>query len=815
MNNMKRFSIITLILALVACAVSCAGGGSKEPGTADLAKMFETPPIQYGPYVWWHWMGPNFSKEGIRKDLEAMKESGIAGATIFNLTSAVQESEAPIGNNPWPDQTYRSEKYWEAIEYAAEVAQELGLKIGLHNSPGYSTTGGPWIDEDKGMRTVVFSKTALTSLGGEVQRIELPVPELPSFSFYSDFVAKATKFEDIAVIALPAMPGASKDDVVDLTGKMNGSGVLEWDAPAGKWTVYRIGHACTMAFPHPVPEELIGKVFEADKMSAEISAFHWDNVLGPLREHVGKYFGKSFTHILIDSYEAGDQNWTEGFREEFAKAHDYDPVPMFALKDAFPEDEAVKAFDEDMKATVSRMFIDDGFKVARDKIHAEGLQLFWEPYWGPFDTAESVSIPDLPMGEFWTHSDGRISATIVDKAKEYGKNLVGAEAFTGWPDNSRFTEDPEYLKRSADGTFVSGANLLFLHHWVHQPFDDRYQPGMGMGWWGTHFGRNQTWFKPGKAFFEYLTRCQMMLQQGTLEDRTDDWIHRKTAEADIYFVVNQGEESRKITLCPWDEDACPELWNPYSGAISFAPEIWRADSVNVTLDPGASMFVVLNHLGKEGVKAKAKDKYGKSPQYIGTTKVVKPLGDAWDVDLVPKVDEPFSLKSFTLMDFSQCADDRLKYFAGTATYTTKAILDEDDLGEGKRVVINLGEVDDIAELEINGQKVGVFWYPPHTADVTRFLKVGENVITVAVTNNWANRLIGDERLEADFDWGIDRGEMRGRAMKAFPDWFLKDEPRPSGRKAFVIWSYYRGDFELQPAGLVGPVYLVVYNLYNP
>ena len=113
--------------------------------------------MEYRPYVWWHWMGPNFSKEGIRKDLEAMKEAGIGGATVFNIASAVQETHHPMENNPWPEQTYRSDAYWEALAYAAEVAEELGLKIGLHNSPGYSTTGGPWIDEEKGMQKVVCS----------------------------------------------------------------------------------------------------------------------------------------------------------------------------------------------------------------------------------------------------------------------------------------------------------------------------------------------------------------------------------------------------------------------------------------------------------------------------------------------------------------------------------------------------------------------------------------------------------------------------------------------------------------------------------
>ena len=103
-------------------------------------------------------MGPNFSKEGITKDLEAMKECGIGGATIFNITSSVQESHFPMENNPWPSQTYRSDAYWEALEHTMKEARRLGLKIGLHGTPGYSLTGGPWIDEERGMKALISSK---------------------------------------------------------------------------------------------------------------------------------------------------------------------------------------------------------------------------------------------------------------------------------------------------------------------------------------------------------------------------------------------------------------------------------------------------------------------------------------------------------------------------------------------------------------------------------------------------------------------------------------------------------------------------------
>ena len=140
-----------IILTLVVLTVSthCQAG--------TLEEEFRNPPIAARPYVWWHWMGSNFSKDGISKDLEAMRASGIGGATIFNLSSAVQESHMPTGNNPWPDQTYRSPKYWESIRHAAVEADRLGLEIGMHNTVGYSTTGGPWIDEPRSMQRLVWT----------------------------------------------------------------------------------------------------------------------------------------------------------------------------------------------------------------------------------------------------------------------------------------------------------------------------------------------------------------------------------------------------------------------------------------------------------------------------------------------------------------------------------------------------------------------------------------------------------------------------------------------------------------------------------
>lgn len=481
--------------------------------SASLEEDFKNPPVKTRPYVWWHWMGSNFSKEGITKDLEAMKASGIGGATIFNLASAVQESHKPTLNNPWPDQTYRSPKYWEALRHAAAEAQRLGLEIGLHNTVGYSTTGGPWIDEEKNMQHVVSK--SVTVDGGKRVSVEIPRPDPTVYRGWGNTGQSFTWFRDIAVLAVPASGDIDPEGIIDLTSSFKDNR-LDWDAPAGKWQVVRLCHAPTGASPHPVPDELIGKTLEVDKLSLDLNRFHWDTVIEPMKQQLGPYLGKSFKHFLIDSYEAGNQNWTPEFREEFRKRKGYDPLPwLLTLQNRTVGNKDLTArFKWDFDDVIRALYYENGWLTGVAKMKAVGMDLQFEPYGGPFDTVEGAALADIPMGEFWTGKGGGINSVVVAAARAAGRTVVGAEAFTGPPAISKWSETPAFLKQSADGTFASGANRLILHHWVHQPFDDRYKPGMGMGWWGTHFNRHQTWARDGVAFFQYLGRCQALLQFG-------------------------------------------------------------------------------------------------------------------------------------------------------------------------------------------------------------------------------------------------------------------------------------------------------------
>lgn len=958
--------------------------------TSALEARFLKPPTTVKPYVWWHWMGSNFSLKGITKDLEAMKAAGIGGATIFNLASAVQETSAPTLNNPWPEQTYRSPAYWEAIKFAAAEAQRLDLEIGLHNTAGYSTTGGPWIDEERNMQKLVWSITEAE--GGKQVSIIIPEPERPHYSGYGGTKQKAVFYRDIALLAIPDKKNPSVSDIIELTTKMDVTGKLIWNAPKGKWTIYRIGHSPTGANPHPLPDELIGKALEVDKMSAKQNAFHWKTVLDPFKEHLGEYLGKSFNHMLIDSYEAGYQNWTSTFREEFIKRKGYDPVPWIIcfgqpitndpenkMRKILGSEEETKRFEWDYRDVITQLYFENGWCIGKKLLNEANLSLQFEPYGGPFNTSQGVALADLPMGEFWTGGLSDVDGDIPAAARAAGKTIVGAEAFTGRPEVSQWTEDPAFLKLSADGAFASGVNRLVLHHWVHQPFDDKYQPGMGMGWWGTHFGRHQTWFEPGKAFFAYLGRCQAMLQYGEqvcdylcvdkaegfsdiiskddflnsvinvqkgkivlpsgrryafivfpgngemlpetaqkikdlvskgativsvkpttspglkdfpkcdealktiagelwgngaknsykkgfvftkLEDAIKKHgimpdfvvekaansseikiVHRHSPDADLYFIVNQSANAQYVSISLRISGKQPELWQAEDCSIADAP-VWNEKDgrtvVDMNLKGTQSIFVVFrktvskaDHLvsvlvrdttanwgvqtNKEGLPIlhssnpiSAQVGYASGKQQ---TIEIKPLpaielSGAWKVSFVPKLGQPFELGFPELVDFSKHSSKVVNYFSGTATYHKKITVDAGSLKAGQRILLDLGVMNDIAEVRVNSQSLGVLWYPPYKTDITDALKVGENELEIAVTNNWANRLIGDEHEPTDFEWGKDRDSL-GRALKAYPEWFIKDLPRPSqGRKTFSIWYYYREGSLLKPAGLVGPVRLL-------
>jgi hypothetical protein len=102
----------------------------------------------------------------------------------------------------------------------------------------------------------------------------------------------------------------------------------------------------------------------------------------------------------------------------------------------------------------------------------------------------------------------------------------------------------------------------------------------------------------------------------------------------------------------------------------------------------------------------------------------------------------------------------------------------------------------------NGNYVGIKWMKPYKFDIYEYLKAGENTIELNITNEWTNRLIGDQRFP----------DTSGHSLKSkrMPDWYINNEPMPeTQRLTFDIGQFYSSEDSLLPAGLRGPVCLIL------
>ena len=177
-------------------------------GTVALAQNdpgnFQNPPKAARPYVWWHWINGNTSKEGIRKDLEWMDRAGIAGLHQFDAGGAMMQSLPPVVA-PTP---YLSDAWKENFAYAIRLADSLGMEVSIASAPGWSSTGGPWVEPADAMKKLTWR--TLEVKGGNTQTLILPEPWRNVGKFLNAdpgmyapvFAAIEPWYEDIAVVAV-------------------------------------------------------------------------------------------------------------------------------------------------------------------------------------------------------------------------------------------------------------------------------------------------------------------------------------------------------------------------------------------------------------------------------------------------------------------------------------------------------------------------------------------------------------------------------------------------------------------------------------
>lgn len=122
-----------------------------------------------------------------------------------------------------------------------------------------------------------------------------------------------------------------------------------------------------------------------------------------------------------------------------------------------------------------------------------------------------------------------------------------------------------------------------------------------------------------------------------------------------------------------------------------------------------------------------------------------PIAGKWSVDFATPAGKTFQ-REFAALESWTKRDDELRFFSGPATYRIAFDVPADRIKSGQRARIDLGAVEDLAVVTVNGQTVATLWTKPFSADVTAQLKAGRNTLEVEIRNRWVNRLMGDDRL---------------------------------------------------------------------
>ena len=316
---------------------------------------------------------------------------------------------------------------------------------------------------------------------------------------------------------LPAGLCVAQNTIIDVTDKMDATGRLNWTAPRGNWTILRIGHTST---GHTNATGGAGAGLECDKFDPAAAKFQYDHWFGEAVKQVGPVMARKVLKIFhVDSWECGSQNWSPVFAAEFKKRRGYDLVPYLPVMAGVPIENAELSEKvlSDVRETIAELVADNFYGTMAKLAHKQGSAFSAECV-APVFTSDDLlhySKVDLPMGEFWfrspTHDKPNDVFDAISGGHIYGKNIIQAEAFTQL--RLMYDEHPAMFKTMADRNFAAGINRFVFHVDVLNPWPDR-KPGMTLDGIGSLFQRDQTWWKPGQAWFKYIQRCEAMLQLG-------------------------------------------------------------------------------------------------------------------------------------------------------------------------------------------------------------------------------------------------------------------------------------------------------------
>ena len=370
------------------------------------------------------------------------------------------------------------------------------------------------------------------------------------------------------------------------------------------------------------------------------------------------------------------------------------------------------------------------------------------PFWG------AGLLPAPPSGYDYDYINTDILLHRASVAPDGRVNLADGMSYRVLvlPPTTLMT--PEVLRKLHEmvvaGATVVGPRPIRSPSLLHYPDADAEVHALAADLWGDADGVTDTQHAFGKGMIYWGLSLDDVLQRlkvpqdfrasGAL-DEPPVWLHRRTDDADIYYIANQEDAPQRIDARFRVSGKDVEVWRPINGeaeAASYSSQNGLT-TVPLQLAERESVFVVFRHTAAAPLHTEPATEERELAKFAGP----------WEVTFPPNLGAPPSLRMEKLTSWTDSSDPGVKYFSGTATYTKTVQAPASWFHSGQHIDLDLGKVRDVAEVLVNGVSVGTTWAPPYQVDVTSALKPGTNKLEIKVTNEWTNRQIGDRLLPPD------------------------------------------------------------------
>ncbi|HLN54855.1 MAG TPA: glycosyl hydrolase [Bacteroidales bacterium] len=468
------------------------------------------------PWTRMWWMGSIGTKQDITAALEKYSKAGLGGVEVTCIYGVKGEEDRFVD--------YLSPEWMEKFMHILNEGRRLGLGIDLANASGWPF-GGPWVNPEDACRNInyrIYNLKSGEKLNEKIEFIQQPlirpVGQKPDITTLNEPIGRNQNLQLYALDqirfekSLPVKSLIAYSDagvVRDLTMEVNDSGILNWTAPAGSWTLYALFEGW-----HGKMAERAGPGGEGDVID-HFSGKAIDNFLRKFDNTFRDYDVSYLRGYFNDSYEvddaSGQADWTDNLFEEFLARRGYDlrdQLPALFQKDIPEKNERVLS---DYRQTISDLLLDKFTNHWRDWANRQGKLTRNQSHGSPGNILDLYAASDIPETEGYELTRVKFASSAANIT---GKKLVSCEAAT-WL-NEHFISTLADVRAAADLFFLGGINHLFYHGTCFSPEDEPW-PGF-LFYAATEFTPANSFWDDFPTLNDYIARIQSFMQQGKADN---------------------------------------------------------------------------------------------------------------------------------------------------------------------------------------------------------------------------------------------------------------------------------------------------------